>query len=393
MTDAELIEATRRGESEAFAILVERYQRMVEAIAYSTTRRAALVDDITQDTFVTAWRTIDRLRDVTRLRAWLCSIARNVARNTRRRYRREAPLRDVELAQTPFDDLSDRERDRDVAKALARLPVRYREPLVLFYYEHCTVKEVADALAVGEDAILQRLSRGRRRLGEALATDVEIALERKPSRAVLAACVLALLPFRAASAAPVAAPAASAATTPRWRIALGVLAAHWRFPAAVLASAAALVVVVAATERSNAIAARSHAQSTPPPSPPEAKPADETNHAKRTPPQLPDDEDDGRVWANISVASTDSAESCARGARGLVSFVLDRDAIRKHDDGQLYYEPSPEVERTAEAAAARAAESCRGIAKWPELYLRCEGTVFDIMDGNVTCYPYDPFNS
>ncbi len=390
MTDAELIEATRRGEREAFGVLVERYQRMVEAVAYSATGQRALVDDIVQDTFVTAWHTIDRLRDLARVRAWLCSIARNIARNARRRQRREAPLHDIGLAQTPFDDLSDRERGRDIATALARLPARYREPLVLFYYEHCTVKEVADALAVGEAAIMQRLSRGRRRLGDELAANVEIALERKPSRVALAAGVLALLPVRAASAATLAASAASSATPaaarPWWRLALVAIVAHWRIPAALLATAAALVVVIAGTERSNALAARAAAKTAPPQA--------ETHDAKPStppPPRLPDDEASATIYRNISVASSSAAESCARGARGLVTWVLDRDAFRRDGD-DVFYEPSPAVQRTADVVAERTAADCGG-AQWPELYLMCEATLTDIMDGNVSCYPYDPFST
>src|SRR4051812_8490561 len=87
--DNDLIAASRRGDRDAFAHIIERYQRAVAAVAFAGLRDRARADDVTQDTFVTAWRTIDELRDGTRLAAWLCGIARNLARDARRKQRRE----------------------------------------------------------------------------------------------------------------------------------------------------------------------------------------------------------------------------------------------------------------------------------------------------------------
>ena len=84
-TDAELVEASRRGEREAFGHLVTRYQDLVCAVSYSSTGNWALSEDVAQDTFIAAWRQLGQLREVDRLRAWLCGIARNLARKARKR--------------------------------------------------------------------------------------------------------------------------------------------------------------------------------------------------------------------------------------------------------------------------------------------------------------------
>src|SRR5262245_51498000 len=118
MTDREAIEAALRGEREAFGVLVARYQRMVEAVAFHAIGHRTVIDDVVQDTFVTAWRTLDRLRDPGRLRPWLRGIARNVARKATRRGRREVVLRDLGTARTPFDDASEREQEREMIAAL-----------------------------------------------------------------------------------------------------------------------------------------------------------------------------------------------------------------------------------------------------------------------------------
>ena len=88
-TDVELVEASLRGEHAAFGHLVERYQDVVCAVSYSSTGDRNLSEDVAQETFIAAWRQLDRLRDRSVLRSWLCGMARNIARKARKRLRRE----------------------------------------------------------------------------------------------------------------------------------------------------------------------------------------------------------------------------------------------------------------------------------------------------------------
>jgi RNA polymerase sigma-70 factor (ECF subfamily) len=371
MTDADLIEAARHGDRDAFGVLVERHQRMVEAVAFSAAGQRGLVDDVVQDTFVAAWQTLDRLRDGSRVQPWLRGIARNLARKARRRGKHEAPLRDHGAERTPFDDVSDRQRDDEVTRAVMRLPQRYREPLVLFYYQQSTVKDVAEALALREEAVMQRLSRGRKKLGEALACRVEESLEKRRSRAALVVAVLALLPVRAASARPAGAAA--------W------LAAHWRLPGIVGAATVGVLVLLTANAKSDAIAARAAAHAT---APEPARP-----HSPSPPPQLPHEDQSSRTYRNIAPAGPDAAESCERGTRGLAAAIFgdsQDDPAFRAQGSDLFYEPSPEQQQIADLAAARAAAAC-GDGRWPELYVWCEGSMTDLVAGSVNCYPYDPF--
>ena len=213
-TDAELIAASRRGDASAFGQIVERYQRAVCAVSYSGTGDRTLSEDIAQDTFVTAWRQLAALREIERLPAWLCGIARNLARSARRKRGRETPLEDREIAGevTPFDAIAAREVEATVAAALARVPDAYREPLVLFYCEEQSVKAVARALGISEDATHQRLSRGRQQLAANVTGLVERALERRPRRD-LAAAVVAAIAVLGTGASQV--DAATTSTTPK----------------------------------------------------------------------------------------------------------------------------------------------------------------------------------
>ncbi len=396
--DAELVEAARGGDREAFGALVVRHQRMVEAVAYAAAGDGSIVEDVVQDTFVIAWRQLDRLREVAHVRPWLRGIASNVARKARRRRKHEATMVEVAGGETPFDAALGRERAREVSEALASLSARYREPLVLFYYEQCSVKEVAEALAIREDAAMQRLSRGRRKLGEAVAARVEESLERRPSRTA-AGLVLAMLPLvqarRAVAAGKLASGLRWVATTTATATAtlagavaavFRAIAARWRIGAATLATAAIALVFIDAVKTSESVAAKRS---------PDAIATHDTppRPAATLPPHLPDaprSSSGQQIHRAIAVASLDPVETCRRGVRGLVLATLGKDSFAV-DNGRTVYAPDPTVEHVADELEDKIGETCGG-APWPELYVVCDGTAMDVLDGSVNCSPYDPFD-
>jgi RNA polymerase sigma factor (sigma-70 family) len=194
VTDAELLEASRRGERDAFGELVGRYQRVVSAVSYSRTRDRALGEDVAQETFLAAWRQLGQLREPSRLRSWLCGIARNLASKAKRRTAREV-LDEPEIVarDNPFEAVCEAQAEHVVNEALSRVPETYRDVLVLYYQEQLSAREVSEALGISEAAALQRLSRGRQYLADGVTSLVEKSL-RRPPRRDLRAAVLAALP-------------------------------------------------------------------------------------------------------------------------------------------------------------------------------------------------------
>jgi len=204
-SDEELLAASQRGEREAFGALVERYQGVVCAVSYSRTGNRALSEDVAQDTFLAAWRQLDQLREATRFRAWLCGIARNLARKARLRTEREAPTETLSTTfegANPFDQMAEVETDRLVRDALIRVPETYRDVLVLYYREHRSVRDVSRLLDISEAATLQRLSRGRQYLTDGVTNLVERSLRGHVQKSLVVGVLaaIALAPSHASAA-------------------------------------------------------------------------------------------------------------------------------------------------------------------------------------------------
>ena len=206
--DAELVSESLSGNRDAFGQIVAQYQSLICSLAYSATGSLSQSEDLAQETFLAAWKQLADLREPHKLRAWLCGIARNLINYSLRRQGREPshaaePLETVEeppsLGPLPPEQAIGREEEAILWRSLERIPEIYREPLVLFYREHQSIERVAQDLDLSEDAVKQRLSRGRKLLHERVLAFVEGALERtNPDRAFTVG-VLAALPLLAAA--------------------------------------------------------------------------------------------------------------------------------------------------------------------------------------------------
>jgi RNA polymerase sigma factor (sigma-70 family) len=215
LSDEQLCRRSCGGDREAFAQIVTRYESLIASLAYAACGNLTSAEDLAQETFVAAWRGLAGLRDPARMRPWLCGIVRNLAASAARRdFRAGAPAVSLEAVREPTADDSDpafqavsREEAALLWRSLESLPMIYRESLVLFYRQGQSIADVALALDISEDAVRQRLTRGRAMLRDDLADRVESTLARARTSAGFTLAVLAALP----ALAPASASAATAA--------------------------------------------------------------------------------------------------------------------------------------------------------------------------------------
>jgi RNA polymerase sigma factor (sigma-70 family) len=186
--------------TQPFEQLVARYQGVVCAVAYAALRDRARSEEIAQEAFLIAWQKLPTLAEPPALPGWLCGIARNLALNAARRRKESAMEREPVTEANPLTDVLERESSAIAEQALASLPERDREVVVLYYRGDGTIDDVAGALGVAPAAVRKRLERARTRLRSAVAA-VEASLRStRPGPAFTAACVAALATGAASSA-------------------------------------------------------------------------------------------------------------------------------------------------------------------------------------------------
>jgi RNA polymerase sigma-70 factor, ECF subfamily len=176
VADIELIRRCQRGETQAFDELMTRYTASIYRVIYSLTRSHADADDLSQETFIRAYRAIGRFDAQFHFYTWVRRIAVNLCFNYLKRGRKflfvPLPLSDGE---SDSADIADPKAEaegsslrRDLDMALTRLPVDQRAVFMLRVDEEMSYNEIGDALGIPVGTVMSRLNRARTRLRELL---------------------------------------------------------------------------------------------------------------------------------------------------------------------------------------------------------------------------------
>lgn len=173
LDDAELMAQVRSGDRDAFAGLIDRHKDAVVGYLTRLTGQRDRAEDLAQETFLRLFRAADGYREQGYLRAWLFRIATNLVRSEERRERRLRLLLPF-LGGRPHAEpaapsgLLRQELHREVASAVAALPLRYRVPLVLHEIEGWAYADIARELGCREGTVKSRIHRGRQHLKQKL---------------------------------------------------------------------------------------------------------------------------------------------------------------------------------------------------------------------------------
>ncbi len=144
-----IVRRAQGGDREAFAALVQRFERPALAVAFAVLADGNAAGDTTQEAFVRAWQRLAGLRQPNRFGPWLCGIVRNLARDARRSTRRERrrrvdlPCLAVQGSVSPTSELERKEADQRMAAALDSLDEISRMVVVLRYYDNLGAGKLA----------------------------------------------------------------------------------------------------------------------------------------------------------------------------------------------------------------------------------------------------------
>jgi RNA polymerase sigma-70 factor (ECF subfamily) len=159
--------------------LVDAYYEPLFRYAYRLSGSAADAEDLTQETFCKAQLRLRQLRDSSRAKAWLFSILRNAYLHRRRsdRHHKQVPLDAVGdlTGQTP--DLASEVDPEQLQQALNDLPEAFRTPVILFYFEEFSYRDIAEQMDLPIGTVMSRLARAKAHLRARLTTAAAVAAD------------------------------------------------------------------------------------------------------------------------------------------------------------------------------------------------------------------------
>jgi RNA polymerase sigma-70 factor, ECF subfamily len=165
-----LVEQVRTGDEDAFERLYVLYTSRIFSYLRGLVGNTEVAHELTQQVFLQVWQHLSQLHDALRFKAWLYRIARNVAIDYERRERKGSywlSWEQLEEGQTPYGELSFEtllaEKDL-LQKALATLPFKLRECLLLQTIGGFSQREIAVVLNLGEQSVSTYMSQARKQL-------------------------------------------------------------------------------------------------------------------------------------------------------------------------------------------------------------------------------------
>jgi RNA polymerase sigma-70 factor (ECF subfamily) len=174
MSDAEIVERVRNGETALFEILMRRHNQRVYRVARAVIKDEAEAEDVMQQAYINAFVHLNQFQDRSQFSTWLTRIALHEALARRRKRRPEEPPEDV--METLTSPQPDPERQAYAAElkglletAVDSLPEAYRLVFMLREIEGLSTSETAAGLELGEEAVKTRLHRARAMVRSAIA--------------------------------------------------------------------------------------------------------------------------------------------------------------------------------------------------------------------------------
>ena len=174
--DAELIQRILTGDENAFATLIQKYQRQVHTHALRKIGDFQIAEDITQETFLRVYQKLETLNNPAQFSTWLHAIVNHLCIAWFRKNRLQTKsLQEIHISEIEGESYSryiatehakttaDAQRDL-VKKLLAQLKERDRDVITLHYFEEMTSSEIGEVLGVPENTVKSRLHRARQRL-------------------------------------------------------------------------------------------------------------------------------------------------------------------------------------------------------------------------------------
>ncbi len=171
--EQDLIEAAKKGDPDAFEVLVRRYEKRVYSLALRMCGNAENAQEAAQEALLSAWQGLPFFRGEAAFATWLCRLTSNACVDLLRKEKRQraVSLDDEDLnldlpdrGPGPHEAAERQELREAIGRGLTTLPDEYRTALVLREMQQLSYQEISDTLDVDIGTVKSRISRGRKQL-------------------------------------------------------------------------------------------------------------------------------------------------------------------------------------------------------------------------------------
>ncbi len=151
--------------------IMDEYGERLTKLAYNYVKDWGMAEDIVQDVFITCFRHFEKIEEILSFKAWIYRLVINRSKDVLKssafkRVVKNSNLLSLFTSKEPLPEMSlvKRSEEEILSRSVLDLPVKYREVIILYYYEECSIEEIKRLLGLNGNTIKTRLNRGRTKL-------------------------------------------------------------------------------------------------------------------------------------------------------------------------------------------------------------------------------------
>jgi RNA polymerase sigma-70 factor (ECF subfamily) len=169
------------GDTNAFANLIDAYKNMVFSLAYKMTKNREDAEEISQDTFIKAYKNLEKFKGDSKFSTWLYRIAYHACLDSIKKNKKhqntleinEITFNQIKSVENILEGIERKERAKIMNDCLLKLPEEERSVIWMFYYDELSLKEIIEVTQLSEANIKVKLHRARKKLVAIVEENVE----------------------------------------------------------------------------------------------------------------------------------------------------------------------------------------------------------------------------
>lgn len=181
INDQHYINQIIEGNSNAFAVLVDRYKDLVFTLSYKMVKNKEEAEEISQDTFIKIFKSLNKFKGESKFSTWVYKITYNTCLDRLKKNKKENSVvyiedfseHQVKAIETVFDTIDEKERNQRIQDCLLLLPSEDAFLLTLYYFDNQSIEEIAKVMDSNANNIKVKLFRSRKKMASILKERLE----------------------------------------------------------------------------------------------------------------------------------------------------------------------------------------------------------------------------